>query len=392
MKLLVAPDKFKGSLTAKEAAEAIAAGVGDACGKAPSESTTRTAISVEIHPLADGGDGSAEILCEATRGQAVVVRCHDPLGRQILARYCLSVERGRRVAFVESAAASGLHLLRPDELDPRRASSFGTGELVRHAFESGASDVVVLVGGTATLDVGLGFLLALGVQIRDSDGEVLGPFDELLFRAATLDISISEKYLRRSVPRLVTATDVDNPLLGPEGAVSAFGPQKGVALEDVGAFESAVARIARLYAAVFGRDPSALPRMGAGGGLPAAPYALWSTPTTDGFIEVATRSGFYEMLEETDIVATGEGRLDPSSLHGKVVGKVLTEARRRGIRVVVFAGSIDPATGNLGQGVEAISLERYAHSMQESVDQAAELLRRAAEEWAWDLLKPRDRK
>lgn len=392
MKLLVAPDKFKGSLTAKEAAEAIAAGVRDASARAPSASTKGKTISVEIRPLGDGGDGSAEILCEATHGKAVVVRCHDPLGRPILARYCVSVEGGRRVAFVESAAASGLHLLRSDELDPRRASSFGTGELVRHALESGVSDVVVLVGGTATLDVGLGFSLALGLRVLDSNGNALGPFEGLLFRAASLDSSFSTELLGRFAPRLVVATDVDNPLLGPEGAVRTFGPQKGVALEEMGAFERAVARIARMYAAVSGRDPSALPRMGAGGGLPAAPYALWSAPTADGFAEVATRSGFYEMLDETDIVATGEGRLDASSLHGKVVGKVLTEARRRGVRVVVFAGSIDPATRNLGPGIEAISLERYAHSMQESVDRAAELLRRAAEQWAWDLLRSPDGK
>ncbi len=341
MRVVVAPDKFKGSLSAADVAAALAAGVRDVLPDA----------ECVLVPMADGGDGTVEAFL-AGGAQPRRVTVHGPLGAPIEAEYA----RDGALAVIEMAAASGLAL--PGPRDARRATTRGTGELLRDALDGGATRIVLGIGGSATTDGGAGALAALGARFLDANGAELEPEPAALARLDRVDLSGFEPRLlavgagaagsgaagpgARTVD-LAIACDVDNPLLGPHGAAAVYGPQKGANPADVAFLDGVLTRLADALAAATGRDLRGLPGAGAAGGLGWALAAVCGARLERGVGLVAAARGLAEALRGADLCLTGEGRIDEQTLRGKVVDGIAELARRAGVLVIAFGGSVDPA-------------------------------------------------
>ncbi len=325
LRLLIAPDSFKGSLTSVEVARAIQTGW----------LRSRPGDEVRLAPLADGGEGTL-VAIEAAGGWLWrETEARDPLGRAIRARW-LARDDGR-AAVVEMAAASGLSRVSSDERDARRATSHGTGDLLRSALDAGIRDIALGIGGSATTDGGAGLLRALGAVIGDD--------------LATVDLDDLDPRLAETSLRI--ACDVTNPLLGPTGAAATYGPQKGADAEDVRALDERLARFADRMRAVTGRDERDTPGAGAAGGMG---FGLLSV--ADRFRSLELRPGvdlvmeeadFDRALEDADLVITGEGRIDVQTAYGKTALGVAVRAQAAGRPCVAIGGGVTP------EGVEAMA-------------------------------------
>ncbi|MFG3420523.1 glycerate kinase [Micromonospora sp. NPDC048063] len=334
MRVLLCPDKFAGTLSAPEVADAVVAGWREV---APGD-------DLLVRPLSDGGPGFLDVLGDALGGRRIPVPTVDPLGRPVAGEILLTTDGGT-TAWLESAQACGLHLLDAGERDPKTTTSYGLGVLVAAAVEAGARTVVIGLGGSGTNDGGAGMLTALGVTPLDDGGRALPYGGAALAAAVALD---GAPRLRDA--RLVAATDVDNPLLGLHGASNVFGPQKGADRADVLLLDAALER----FAAVLERDLpgcpdrlGALPGGGAAGGLGAAVLALGGH--CESGIGLVTRAiGLDAALDAVDLVVTGEGSFDHQSLRGKVVAGVAGAARDRGLPCVVLAGQVSAGRREAG--------------------------------------------
>ncbi|MFI6820795.1 glycerate kinase [Micromonospora sp. NPDC050187] len=324
MRVLLCPDKFAGTLPAQEVAHAVATGWREVA----------HGDELLIRPLADGGPGFVAVLADALGGRRVPVPTVDPLGRPAAGEILLTDDG---TAYLESAQACGLHLLAPDERDPKTTTSYGLGLLITAAVEHGARTVVIGLGGSGTNDAGAGMFAALGATPLDDVGRALPYGGAALVAVAGLD----------GVPRLrdatlVAASDVDNPLLGLHGASNVYGPQKGASREDVLLLDAALERFAGVLEKDLPGCPAglgALPGGGAAGGLGAAVLALGGR--CESGIGLVTRAiGLEAALDAVDLVITGEGSFDHQSLRGKVVAGVAGAARDRGVPCVVVAGRV----------------------------------------------------
>jgi glycerate kinase len=369
--VVVAPDSFGGTLTAVEAAEAMRAGW----------SQIAPADELVLLPMSDGGPGFVDVLSTVLDGQTVPVQTTDPIGRPVVGAVLLAGD----TAYVESAQACGLHLLTAAERDPLVTSTFGLGALLAAAVECGARTVVVGLGGSATNDAGMGMLTALGVTPLDAAGAAL-PYGGLAL--AGLDRLDGTAQLRGA--ELVAATDVDNPLCGPQGATAVFGPQKGLKPEDLDRLDAALAH----WAEVAERDlPGApagladLPGAGAAGGLGAAMLALGGTRQSGGDM-IFTAVDLPAALAGADLVLTGEGSFDFQSVRGKVTGGVARAATEHGVPCLVLAGQVSLGRQQAAAaGVEAAySVAEQAGSVEAALerpaDRLAELAARVAAEWS----------
>lgn len=324
MKILLAPDSFKGSLSAAEAAEAMAAGIRRA---APEAQCVRL-------PLADGGEGTLDALVAATGGRRVPVTVTGPLGSPVEAAFGLLGLSGE-TAVVEMALAAGLLLAPVEQRDPRRTTTYGVGELIERAAQSGARRLIVGLGGSATNDGGAGALQALGVQFFDTAGRLMpAPLTGgELGRLGRVDGS----GLRLPSQPVVLASDATNPLLGPLGATRIFGPQKGATEAIIVELEAGLTRLAACLPPGIADRPGA----GAAGGLGAGLMAYLGAELRSGIDLVLDTIGFDAHLEDTDWVWTGEGRIDAQTLGGKAVSGVLRRASARGVPVLAFGGAVD---------------------------------------------------
>jgi glycerate kinase len=320
VRVLICPDKFAGTLSAVAAADAIAAGWAEA---KPADELVR-------RPLADGGPGFLDVIERAVGGRRVPVSTVDPLGRPVPGEVLVVDDR----AYLESAQACGLHLLRPDERDPKITTSYGLGVLLAAAVETGVREIVVGLGGSATNDAGAGMLAALGAPPVDVAGYVL-PYGG----AALAVVERLEGVPRTRDVRLVAATDVDSPLTGIHGASSVYGPQKGATRADVLLLDAALERFGTVLATLPTCPPglAELPGSGAAGGLGAALLALGGR-VVSGIGLVRELTALDRALDDADLVITGEGSFDAQSLRGKVVSGVAEGARDRGLPCLVLAG------------------------------------------------------
>ncbi len=323
MRVVIAPDKFKGSLDAAAVAGALAHGVRDIVPDA----------DCALVPMADGGDGTVEAFL-ATGAVARTVRVTGPRGTPVEATYA----REGDLAVAEMAAASGL-VLAGKPLEPRRATTRGTGELLRDALDGGAKRIVLGIGGSATTDGGAGALAALGARFLDGGGKELDPAPEGLADVARIDLSGLDERLRAA--DLAVACDVDNPLLGPHGAAAVYGPQKGASPDDVAFLDGVLARLADAMAGA-GRDLRDVPGAGAAGGLGWALAAACGARLERGSALIAGVRGLPKTLRGADWCFTGEGAIDEQTLSGKVVDGVAKLARDAGVRVIAFGGNVDP--------------------------------------------------
>jgi glycerate 2-kinase len=364
MRVVVAPDKFEGSLTAGQAAQAIRAGLLRA----------RPDAEVVALPLGDGGAGTLAALL-AAGFERVPVAASGPTGEPLQAAIAVNDDR----CFVEMAEASGLKRLPGDRRAPLAATTYGTGELIAAALDRGVRRLVLGIGGSATTDGGAGMAAALGVRFLDDAGAELPPGGAALLRLAHIDTAGLDPRLRQV--EVTVAADVDNPLVGPEGAAHVFAPQKGAGADEVLLLDSALRRYARVLAADLGVDLADTPGAGAAGGLGAGAIAFLGARIRSGIELVLELVGFNRAVATADLVVTGEGKLDAQSLRGKAPVGVTREATAHGVPVVALAGVVEVA----GRELRAAGFEE-AHALTElepdparCMAEAAPLLERLAE-------------
>ena len=366
MRILCAPDSFKGSLSAPAVAKALAEGLLESCPEA----------QVVEHPLSDGGEGTLEVL--SSYGFDLVERVVQ--NQHSVASTAAFARRGS-VAVIESATASGFD---PDATreDALRASSYGVGELISHALDDGATQIMITVGGTASSDGGVGMLQALGFHFLTHDGKPIPPGGEGLSQLVEIRSDAADP--RLGGVSIQVLTDVDNPLLGPSGAARIFAPQKGADPEGVEVLEQGLATVASLTSGFDAAEPGA----GAGGGIGFAAMAYLGATRVSGAVAMMELTGFEHALGECDVVITGEGSFDDQSLYGKIPAAVVERASAKGIPLYVVCG-VDRLVnrGPLAQTTirEVLSLEALEPDATLSIANAAELLGQVGRELGLDL-------
>lgn len=369
MKVIFAPDSFKESLSAPAVAAALARGF----------QRVIPQLEAVLLPVADGGEGTTEALVSATGGQLFEQVVTDPLGRPITAQWGLLGGQTEPMAVIETAAASGLHLLTLDERNPCLTSTFGTGELVRAALDAGVRRFIIGLGGSATNDAGAGFLQALGAQLLDQEGQALRPGGLALSGLQQIDLSQLDPRLASC--RFEVACDVNNPLTGIKGASAVFGPQKGADAQMVAALDAALSHFAKLAEPVTGRDFSLLPGAGAAGGLGAALTGFLNAELRSGIDIVLDALDFDSYLNGAQLVITGEGRIDSQTIHGKTPIGVARRAKRQGLPVVAVAGSVSADAAVVYQhGIDAVfSIMQGVATLPQALQEASSNLERTAE-------------
>jgi glycerate 2-kinase len=365
MRIVVAPNAFKGSLSALDAAEAIRLGV---LGAMPD-------ADIVVVPIADGGDGTVEALVASTDGQRRVLRVRGPLGEPVDADYGLI--DGDSTAVVEMAKAAGLALVPAARRDPRITTTYGVGELLQHAFEAGARHFIVGIGGSATNDGGAGMAQALGYHLLDEQGRELSPGGLALRRLARIEVGEVHSDWRQA--HVEVACDVTNPLTGPTGASAVYGPQKGASPEMVSELDAALGRFAEVIRRDLGIDVEHLPGAGAAGGLGAGLVAFTGAHLGPGAEMMMEALKLDERLKGAALVITGEGRLDSQTARfGKGPAAVARHARNAGIRVIGIGGGLadERELAQLFDGVEAAITEPC--TLEEALSQAGPRLTAAA--------------
>ena len=362
MKILIAPDKFKGSLPADEVAAIIADGFRDADASA----------ECRILPIADGGEGTARILTSALDGRWVPCMVEDALGHEVEAGFGLIAGEEETLAVIEMSSASGLALIPENERNAWKASTFGTGQLMVAAMDAGADRIIVGLGGSATNDGGSGMARALGYEFLDSEGQPLEDIPGDLDKAAEILYS-----LERDMPEVVAACDVDNPLLGERGAIAIYGPQKGVQPEEAARFESRLRHLADLVEKDLHNDPREEPGAGAAGGLGFGLLAFCEAELESGFDLVSGVLGLEEAIREADLVITGEGKLDEQTLMGKGPGGVAKMAKASGKPVIGFCGRAAEEEKLAALFDAVFPISDGTIPVEESMSRGAELLKKA---------------
>lgn len=366
MKIVIAPDSYKESLSAMQVATEIEAGFRE---------IFPDAEYVKL-PVADGGEGTVQAMIEATGGRRVELAVTGPLGQPVQAFYGLT--GGDPIAVIEMAAASGLELVPPALRDPLLTTSFGTGELIRRALDAGARRFILGVGGSATNDAGAGMLQALGVRLLDAQGMEVGPGGGELARLARVDATQLDPRVHESVFEI--ACDVSNPLVGPNGASAIFGPQKGASAEVVQQLDANLRVFADVVRRDLGHDVAGLPGAGAGGGIAAAMMVFLNGRLRPGSEIVTDAVGLDAAVRDADLVITGEGRIDSQSVQGKTPVGVARVAQRHGKPVIGIGGCLAPDAGAVhSHGIDAVfAAVTRPCTVKEALDSAAVNLRSAA--------------
>ena len=365
MRIVIAPNAFKGSLSALDAAQAIAEGVRVATPDA----------ELVVLPIADGGDGTVDALVAAAHGEHRRLRVRGPLGEPVDASYGV-IDRGS-TAVIEMATAAGLVLLPQQKRDPRVTTTYGVGELMQAAYDNGARHFIVGIGGSATNDGGAGMAQALGYHLLDEQGHELAPGGLALKRLARIHVGGVHANWKETDVRV--ASDVSNPLTGPNGASAVYGPQKGATPEMVTELDAALARLAEVIRRDLGVDVELLPGAGAAGGLGAGLVAFAGARLRPGAEMVMEALKLDEKLDSAELVITGEGRLDAQTARfGKGPAAVARHARNAGIPVIGIAGSLadESELAQLFDGLMATSVE--PGSLDQAIAQARPLLVGAA--------------
>ncbi len=368
MKVLVAPDGFKGSVDAHQAAEAIRQGLVRAS----------AAIEVDCLPVTDGGDGLVDILVKALGGEIVEAEVSDPLRRPLRAVYGHIEDTGTGI--VEMARASGLVLVEDRHRNPLRTTTLGTGQLISECLNRGIGHLIIGLGGSATCDGGIGVAQALGYRFLDGDGRELEPVGESLNRIAAIDSTAVDP--RISAIEVEAVCDVANPLTGPRGASRVYSPQKGADPREVDILDAGLVNLAAVIRKEMGVDVEQVAGAGAAGGLGAGVLAFLGGKLRPGTELVLDLLDFDSRLEGVDLVITGEGRIDYQTGFDKAPAGVAAAARRAGIPCVALCGAVEDCRGELQRlGFDAVfSICRHPMSLEQAMAGATELLAAAAEQ------------
>ncbi|MCU1750319.1 glycerate kinase [Pseudomonas sp. 6D_7.1_Bac1] len=370
MKIVIAPDSFKDSLSAEAVADAIALGLAEVWPDA-------TLVKC---PMADGGEGTVESILAACEGELHSATVQGPLGIKVNAHWGWLPHS--HTAIIEMAEASGLQLVPVGQRDACISSTFGTGELIRAALDAGAQRIILAIGGSATNDAGAGALQALGVRLLDAQGQTLKPGGLALAQLTQIDLSDMDSRLANV--RFEIAADVNNPLCGPHGASAIFGPQKGASAEQVQQLDQALGHFAGLCAQALEKDLRDEPGSGAAGGLGFAAKAFLGAQFRAGVEVVAELVGLADAVTNADLVITGEGRFDAQTLRGKTPFGVARIARQQGVPVIVIAGTLGDGYQQMYQhGVDAaFALASGPMTLEQACADAPRLLRERARDIA----------
>lgn len=374
MRILLVPDKFKGSLTAKQVISGLEEGIRAVLPQA----------EIDAVIASDGGDGFLQAIAAMRSVREVQVPVHDPLGRPISASYLL--EDNERNAYIELAAASGLVLLAKDELAPLHTSTYGTGLQIRHALDSGAETIYLGLGGSATNDGGTGIGRALGYRFLDKSGK------ELFANGGNLSD------IRNIVPptlpfqaRIIAVNDVNNPLLGPQGAARVYAPQKGAGPDEVELLEAGLEHLAGLVKDQLGKDISQTPGAGAAGGAAFGLKAFLDASFTSGASFVFNLTGLDEKLKNADLLITGEGRIDQQTLHGKLIQELVHKAKEHELEIWAVCGISEVSQDELqAEGIDRlIEIADPRQSLSKNMEQAYPMLVKAIAEQCREAFTPR---
>ena len=360
MKIIIAPDSFKGTMTAAKVAEIIA------------EEYSRIfplADIIEL-PMADGGEGTTEAIISAVNGKKIICEVTGPLGEKINAEYGI-VNHGR-TAVMEMAMASGIELVPRDKLNPMQATTYGTGEMIKHALLSGVTEIVIGIGGSATVDGGAGMAQALGYKLLDAEGNDISFGGDGLEKLASIDDSNVLPELKNSKIRV--ACDVTNPLTGPDGAATVYGPQKGATPEMVERLEKGLSNLFKILQEkemVQNEEPGD----GAAGGLGAALRAFCNAEITSGAELVCETVHLDEKLQDANLLITGEGKTDSQTLSGKLCAVISSHAKSAGVPVLLISGKLDIREELFAMFDFAVSTSLGECSLEEILENAEEDLR-----------------
>ncbi|MBW3695156.1 glycerate kinase [Vibrio sp. T187] len=338
MKVVIAPDSFKESLSAKQVSDAIQAGL---------QRVWHDAEFISV-PVADGGEGTVQSLVDATKGRLVHLQVQGPQGKPVEAFY--GILGDNQTAVIEMAAASGLHHVPANQRDPKTTSSYGTGQLIQHALNQGMKRLIIGLGGSATNDAGIGMLMALGAKCTNENGELIDGTGGSLISLNAIDTSDLDPRLASC--ELLVACDVDNPLCGDKGSTAIFGPQKGATKQDILLLDNALHQFGQLTEQVTGVSVLNIAGAGAAGGMGAALLAYTNATLKPGIEIVLETVRLSETVAKADIVITGEGRIDSQTIHGKTPVGVAKVAKRFDLPVIALAGCT-------GEGYQAV----YEHGI-----------------------------
>lgn len=367
MRVVIAPDSFKGSLSAWEAAEAMAAGVRRLWPQA----------ETVLVPMADGGEGTTEALVRATGGRLQEKTVTGPLGEPVRAGF--GILGDGETGVIEMAAAAGLYLVPEERRDPRVTTTYGVGELIRAALDAGCRRLVVGIGGSATNDGGVGMAQALGARFTDAAGREIGRGGGSLGELAHIDLTGLDPRLKAVAVRV--ACDVDNPLCGPRGAAAVYGPQKGATPEMVATLDANLSHLAKVIAQDLGRSVADIPGAGAAGGLGAGLIAFLDASLMPGVEMVIQAVNLPARVAGADLVLTGEGKIDAQTAFGKTPAGVARVAKAAGLPVIAVAGGIgDDVEPVYSCGIDALyPLTPYPLALGEAMQRGGELLALATE-------------
>ena len=366
MRIIIAPDSFKGSNTSLAVAEAIERGIKQALPEA----------EVFKIPIADGGEGTVDAVVFGGGGEYRKITATGPLGAETEATYGILGE-GRAV--IEMAAASGLPLVPRDMRNPLHTTTRGTGELIRDALDQGCREILIGIGGSATNDCGVGMAQELGYSFKDASGREIGPGGGEIGKVGSIDTSRADP--RLSECTFVVACDVKNPLTGPEGASEVYGPQKGATPEMIKQLDGNLGHLAGIIREQLNKEVEDLPGAGAAGGLGAGLVAFCSAGLRSGIDAVLDIVRFEQQIEKADLIVTGEGRMDGSTAYGKVPVGIASRVRQSGIPVLAIVGDIGNGAGKVyDYGIQGImSTMNRAMPLEEALSQSTEMLEDAAE-------------
>lgn len=367
MKVVIAPQGFKGNLTALQVSRAIDDGI----------RRVVPDVVTSLVPMADGGEGTTQALVDALGGEMIPVAVTDPMGGQVLAHWGFLSDGV--TAAIEMAAASGLGLVPPQKRNPLSATTYGTGELIRHALEKGCRKFIIGIGGSATNDGGAGMAQALGARLLDVKGEAIAFGGAALASLEHIDIATLDPRLADC--DLLLACDVDNPLCGPHGAAYVYGPQKGATREMVAQLDKALCHYAEVIKRDLGIDIRDVPGAGAAGGLGAGLMVFLKAKLQPGVEVIIQATGLIEHLKGAELVFTGEGRIDSQTASGKTPVGVARRAKEFGLPVIAIAGEIgDGYQAVFKQGIDSVfSIARGPISLSQSLSVAEELTADTAE-------------
>lgn len=355
-RIVIACDSFKGSLSSAQVNDSVAMGI----------SSVLQHAYLSCVAVADGGEGTMEMLVEALHGKYHTCHVHDPLMRSIDARYGVVIDQGTTTAIIEMAAASGLPLLSGAERNPSLTTTYGTGELIADAYACGCRRFIVGIGGSATNDGGTGMLRALGVRWLDSNGEELPAGGGALTQLHNIDMSNARRDIMDCTFTIIC--DVDNPLTGTHGASHVFGPQKGASESDVMALDEALTRYSACVLESTGKNVAERPGAGAAGGMGAAFMAFFNATLRPGIETTLDTIHFADIINGADLVITGEGRIDRQTLHGKTPYGILRKAISQGIPTVALGGAVEDTDMLCNAGFSAVlSIQQGAISLQEAM-------------------------